>query len=350
VVEGYFDLLTLHQYGWRHSVATLGTALTPHHIRTLKRYTKNLITLFDADQAGVQATLRSLPLFLEEEVAGKTVILPNGEDPDGFLRKGNLEDFTKRVEQAVPLVDFFFERLMRTYDVKSVDGKVRIAKEGLALLGKIPDRIRRDFYTKALAERLDVKESFLYEMLPSSPRGPSKEGGDSKESSLERTFPKSEEMVVRLMVHHPEVIPTISKEGVLKEFESPILQEIAKVLEDLYQRKGRLDLPEALASFEETLKGRLCEFAFQESGLEGGDRGRILQDCIQKIRGKRLKKEKGELLRRIKEAENQQEERRLVPLLKEHQELEKREKNLQRETLGKSKREVHGEGRKDQRG
>ena len=335
VVEGYFDLLTLHQYGWRHSVATLGTALTPQHIRTLKRYTKNLITLFDADQAGVQATLRSLPLFLEEEVAGKTVILPNGEDPDGFLRKGNLEDFTKRVEQAVPLIDFFFQRLMRTYDVKSVDGKVRIAKEGLALLGKIPDRIRRDFYTKALAERLDVKESFLYEMLPSYPKGRPKEGEDSKESSLERTFPKSEEMVVRLMVHHPEVIPTISQEGVLKEFESPILQKIAKVLEDLYQRKGRLDLPEALASFEETLKGRLCEFAFQESGLEGGDRGRILQDCMQKIRGKRLKKEKGELLRRIKEAEKQQEERSLVPLLKEHQELAKREKNLQKDNIRK---------------
>lgn len=335
VVEGYFDLLTLHQYGWRHSVATLGTALTPQHIRTLKRYTKNLITLFDADQAGVQATLRSLPLFLEEEVAGKTVILPNGEDPDGFLRKGNLEDFTKRVEQAVPLVDFFFQRLMRTYDVKSVDGKVRIAKEGLALLGKIPDRIRRDFYTKALAERLDVKESFLYEMLPSSPKGRPKEGEDSKESSLDRTFPKSEEMVVRLMVHHPEVIPTISQEGVLKEFESPILQKIAKALEDLYQRKGRLDLPEALASFEETLKGRLCEFAFQESGLEGGDRGRILQDCMQKIRGKRLKKEKGELLRRIKEAEKQQEERSLVPLLREHQELAKREKNLQKDNTRK---------------
>jgi DNA primase len=335
VVEGYFDLLTLHQYGLKHSVATLGTALTAQHIRTLKRYTKNLTTLFDADQAGVQATLRSLPLFLEEEVAGKTVILPNGEDPDGFLRKGNLEDFTKRVEHAVPLIDFFFGRLMKTYDVKSVDGKVRVAKEGLALLGKIPDRIRRDFYTKALAERLDVKESFLYEMLPSSPKGRSREGEDSKESSPERTFPRSEEMVIRLMVYHPEVIPTISKEGVLKEFESPILQKIAKALEDLYQRKGRLDLPEALANLEEALKGRLCEFAFQESGLEGGDRGKILQDCIQKIREKRLKKEKGELLKRIKEAEKQQEERRLVPLLKEHQELAKREKGLQKDSFRK---------------
>jgi DNA primase len=224
---------------------------------------------------------------------------------------------------------------MKTTDVKSVDGKVRVAKEGVALLGKIPDKIRRDFYTKALAEKLDVEESFLYEMLRSSPKEPSKAGEDLRKSSLEKTFPKAEEMVVRLMIHHPEVIPTISKEGILKEFESPILQKIAEALEDLYQRKGRLDLPEALANVEEDLKGKLCEFAFQESGLEGGDRGKILQDCIQKIREKGLKKEKGELLKRIKEAEKQQEEKRLVPLLKERQELAKREKGLQKDSFRK---------------
>jgi hypothetical protein len=137
------------------------------------------------------------------------------------------------------------------------------------------------------------------------------------------------------MVHDPDVIPTISKEGVVKEFESPVLQKIAEVLEDLYQRKGRLDLPEALANFEEELKGRLCEFVFQESGLEGGDRGKILQDCIQKIREKRLKRERGELLKRIKEAEKHPEEKRLVPLLKERQELAKREKGLQKDSFRK---------------
>ena len=335
IVEGYFDLLTLHQYGLKHCVATLGTALTTQHIRTLKRYTKNLITLFDADQAGIQATLRSLPLFLEEEVVGKTIALPKGEDPDGFLRKGNLEDFGKRVEQALPLIDFFFERLMKTTDLKSVDGKVKVAKEGVALLAKIPDKIRRDFYVKALAERLDIQESFLYEMLRSSPKEPSKAGEDLRKSSMDKTFPKSEEMVVRLMVQHPEFISTLSKEEIFKEFENPILQKMAEALGDLYQRKGRLDLPEALANFEEDLKGRLCEFAFQESGLEGGDRGKILQDCIQKIREKRLKKEKGELLKKIKEAEKQPEGKRLDPLLKEHQELEKKERGLQKDSFRK---------------
>jgi DNA primase len=342
IVEGYFDLLTLHQYGLKQSVATLGTALTPQHIRTLKRYTRNMIALFDADEAGVKATLRALPLFLEEDVAGKTIVLPKGEDPDGFLRKGNLEEFGKRVAQAVPLVDFFFDRLMKTYDLKSVDGKVRVAREGVALLNKIPDKIRKDFYAKGLAERLDVKESVLYEMLqsrrvesPTSPGEPSRAGEDLRRSSPERNFPKSEEMVIRLMVHHPEIIPIVSREGILEEFESPTLQTIAEALGDLYQKKGRLDLPEALANFEENLRARLCEFVFQEGGLEGGEREKMLKDCIQKIREKRLKKERGELLKKIKEAEKQDEGKKLVPLLKEHEELAKRERGLPKDSFRK---------------
>jgi DNA primase len=335
IVEGYFDLLTLHQYGMKHSVATLGTALTTQHIRILKRYTKNLITLFDADQAGIQATLRSLPLFLEEGVIGRTIALPEGEDPDGFLRKGSGEDFGKRVEGSIPLVDFFFEWLMKTFDVKSIDGKVRVAKEGLALLGKISDKIRRDFYVKALAERLDVQESFLYEMLRSSSKEASQVGEDLKRSSKERGFPKSEEMVVRLMVHYPEFIPVLSKEEIFKEFESPILQKMAVALKDLYQRKGRLDLPEAIANVEEDLKGRLCEFVFQESGLEG-NREKILEDCIQKIREERIKKEKGELQKRIKEADKQQEDKGLNPLLEQKLELaRRREKGLQKDSCRK---------------
>jgi DNA primase len=220
---------------------------------------------------------------------------------------------------------------MKTHDVKSVDGKVKIAKEGVALLGKIPDKVRRDFYTKALAESLDVKESFLYEILRSSLKEPSKTRGDVGTSSTERSFPRSEEWVVHLMARYPEVIPAISKEDVLKEFESPILQKIAEALEDLYRRRGKFNLPQALAHMDEDLRGRLSEFAFQEDGLEGGDREKILQDCVQKIREKRIKREKGELLKRIKEAEKQQEGKRLVPLLKERQELAKREKGLQKD-------------------
>ena len=336
IAEGYFDLLTLHQHGLKHSVATLGTALTSPHVRILKRYTKNLITVFDADPAGVQATLRSLPLFLEEEVAGKMILLPKGEDPDSFLRKGNSIDFERRVAGAVPLMDFFFEWLMKAHDVKSIDGKVKAAEEGMGLIGKIPNRIRRDLYVKALGERLDIQESVLYERLKSSSKNRPRAEEDSKRRFVEERFPKSEEIVVRLMVHHPELIPTVSGEGVLREFENPILQKMAEKLEGLYQKKGRLDLTEALGCLEEGLKGRLCEFAFQESGLEGEHRERILRDCIQKIREERIKKEKGELQKRIREADIQQEDKGLNPLLKQKLELaRKKGRGLQKDGIRK---------------
>ncbi len=334
IVEGYFDLLTLHQYGLKHSVATLGTALTTHHVRTLKRYTKNFITLFDGDHAGIKASLRCLPLFLEEEIMGKIAILPSGEDPDGFLRKGNLKDLIERIEHATPLLDFFFEDLMNAPDRKSVEGKARMAKEGLAILDKISDKIRRGFYVKHFAERLGISESFFYERLQSSHKSPFNMKEELRSQRGERNFPKSEEMVIRLMIHHPEFIPILSREGILPEFENSCLKKIGEGLEELYQRRGRIDLPEVLTHLDEDLKGRLMEFAFQEGGLEGNDE-KILNDCIQKIREERIKREKKELLRKIKEAEEKREDEKLLPLLKERQELAKREKGLQGDLIQK---------------
>jgi len=335
IVEGYFDLLTLHQYRLKHSVATLGTALTAQQIRTLKRYTKNLITLFDPDPAGIQATLRTLPLFLEEEVTGKAVLLPKGEDPDTYLKKGNMGDFEKRVAGAVPLIDFFFDWLMKTHDVKGIDGKVNIAKEGVALIRRIPEKIRRDFYVRALAERLDLRESILYEMIQSSPGDRARPLESLQRKTVEKNVPKSEEMVIRLMLHHPESIPTILEEAILNEFENPLLKRMGQTLGNVYREKGRLDLTEALGTFEEDLRSKLYEYAFQEGCLEGSSQEKILEDCIQKIRRKKLKKDESELLRRIKEVEKDKGESELEALLLEHRELAKRGKDLLKEYLRK---------------
>jgi DNA primase len=324
IVEGYFDLLTLHQYGLRHSVATLGTALTSQHIRHLKRYTHQLITVFDADQAGVQATLRSLPLFLEEEVSGKTIILPGGEDPDTFLRKGELEAFDKMVAEARPLIDFYFDWLMKNHDVRGIEGKVRVAKEGTALIEKIPDGIRRNFYTKALAERLDLQESLLHEMVRTPPKGRPDPETVERPSPAVKAFPKSEEIMVRLMIHRPELIPSISEQGILGDFESPLLRGIAEDLEAFYQRKGRLEVAEALGSLGEDSRKWVSEFALQENGMEGADPEKVLKDCIQRIRQKKLKKDEGELLKRIKEAEKAKGQRELEALLLERQALARR--------------------------
>lgn len=337
IVEGYFDLLTLHQHGFKNSVATLGTALTPQHIRTLKRYTKNVITLFDGDEAGIHANLRSLPLFLEEEVWPKTVLLPEGRDPDLFLREGHADELRQRLADAVPLFDFFLDSHGKAGSVKSMEEKVKLAEEGLALIRRVPEGIRRNFYLKMLAERVDLQESLLHRMVQSSSKDQVHNPEDSKKPVEEKTFPRSEEMIVRLMVQHPQFIPTISKDGILQEFESPFLKKMAQQLQAFYETTGRLEVAEALEWIGDDVKGGVCAFVLQDDGLEGGALQKILEDCIQNIRWRKLRRDKGELLLKIKEAEKQ-EGKGLDDLLVERQQLARRESLLRKTGITMDKR------------
>lgn len=325
IVEGYFDLLTLHQFNIKNSVATLGTALTSQHIRILKRYTNNLYTIFDADEAGLKAVLRSLPLFLEEDVTAEIITLPKGEDPDTFLRKGSSEDFNKLIIQALPMMDFFFERLEKTFDLRTIEGKVKMAKEAIAMLNKIPDKIKKSLYIKALAEKIEIQESILHEIIQSPP----KKGDDVlKRRAIGRGFQKSEEMIIQLLIHHPQYISIVSKYAVLDEFQNVNLKLIGKEIENQYSKKGRLDLSILLISVNEDLRSILSELAFEDLQLEREQTEKLLKDCIRKIMEEKLKKDKIELLKKIKEAEKIGGGRVLEGLLKERQELALREKAL----------------------
>jgi DNA primase len=328
LVEGYFDLLALHQHGFRNSVATCGTALTASHLRILKRYTRNFVTVFDGDSAGLQASLRALPLVLDEEVWGRTFLLPAGEDPDSFLLKGEAGAFDKGVASAIPLMDFFFDRLGRSYNLRSVEGKVRAAREAMEMIRRVKEPIERDAYLRALAERLDVKESSLLEMArPAAAAAPGVRP-DLVRTSGDARGPASEEMVVRVMILRPEWIPFVSGQGVLDLFENPVLKHMGFGLEALYREKGKVDLSEAQESLGETFRPKLRELAFLEKGLEVGETEKILKDCIRKIRDKRKSEEKRSLLKKIREAEQGNGPDRLEDLLSRRQALEKQEKDL----------------------
>ncbi len=325
IVEGYFDLLTIQQHGFPQSIATLGTALTPHHIRTLKRYTNNFITIFDGDSAGIQAALRCLPLFLEEEVWGEAVLLPQGEDPDGFLRKGNQKAFERMIEKRVPLLDFFLEQRMTGRNRNSVEEKVKVAKEGLGLIRKIPEEIRRNFYLKVLAEKLDLQESLLHHMLGAVSNQTVRGTGDPKSGKEKESFSRSEELMISLMVHHPELIPEIT-EQMGEQFKNAGLKGMAACLTDLFKRSGRIDLAEAITELPEHLREGLCTIVFR--GSPEGDPRKMLEDCVRKIEEGRLKGETRELLRRIREAEARKGGKELEALLMERQKLAEREKSL----------------------
>jgi DNA primase len=122
VVEGYLDVIALAQHELPYAVATLGTALTVDHIRLLSRYTKNVIALFDGDDAGQKAAARSFEVFVEAGLLGRAAFLPKQDDPDTFVRQHGKTRLELILDEAVPLADFFFLWLERRYG-KSLEGK-----------------------------------------------------------------------------------------------------------------------------------------------------------------------------------------------------------------------------------
>ncbi|MGH7254618.1 MAG: DNA primase, partial [Nitrospirales bacterium] len=125
IVEGYFDAIALHQAGIANAVATLGTALTPDHIRAMRRFASQVVLLFDPDAAGVRAAIRTLDLFADSGMSVRVVSLPDGADPDTFVRTGGPDSFARLVEQATTLLDFAVEHSLQSAASGGIEDRIR---------------------------------------------------------------------------------------------------------------------------------------------------------------------------------------------------------------------------------
>lgn len=156
VVEGYMDVIALHQAGLPIAVATLGTATTPEHTEVLFRAAPDVVFCFDGDRAGRAAAWKALESALPRLRDGRQayfLFLPDGEDPDSLVRKEGREGFEKRIKEAMPLSDYFFNELSHDVDMASLDGRARLAERVRPLLAKLPDGAFRDLMGQELEKR-----------------------------------------------------------------------------------------------------------------------------------------------------------------------------------------------------
>ena len=130
--------IALKKHGFQEAVATLGTALTDSHVRKLKGYAKEAVVVFDSDEAGKSAALKSLYVFANEGLPARAVVLPSGHDPDSFVNENGLDRFQDLMDQALPMFDFFMDQKLTGAD--SDEGKVRALKEISPVLSFGEDR------------------------------------------------------------------------------------------------------------------------------------------------------------------------------------------------------------------
>ena len=160
VVEGYMDVIALHQAGLPIAVATLGTATTPEHTEMLFRAAPDVVFCFDGDRAGRAAAWKALDAALPRLRDGRQayfLFLPEGEDPDTLVRKEGKEGFEKRLKEATPLSDYFFGELAHDVDTASLDGRARLAERARPLIAKLPDGAFRDLMAQELEKRTGAR-------------------------------------------------------------------------------------------------------------------------------------------------------------------------------------------------
>ncbi len=174
LVEGYFDVLALAQSGIENVVASCGTALTSYQATLLARYAKKTIVLFDGDEAGMRATLRSLELLLAGGHEVFVVRLPEDEDPDSFINKEGAEKLLKLVDSAPVWFDWLYDEALGKTD-SSVAGAITVIDEMARPLGAVADEMSRNMYIRDLAKRLGTSEEELRDRLRKAYRRERKE-------------------------------------------------------------------------------------------------------------------------------------------------------------------------------
>ncbi|WP_456432228.1 DNA primase [Thermosulfuriphilus sp.] len=313
IVEGYFDLLSLSKAGVANVVATLGTALTRDHVRLLKGYAKDWYLVFDGDSAGLKAVLRAAPIFLNENLFPRVVVLPEGEDPDSFVLRQGQEGFLELASQAQEIFPFLVDMALKAHrDRGRAEARAAVVEELRPVLQALIDPIKQASYIEELAERLSLRPALIYRSLEN--------GGPLKSEPSQRPLegdPFSRSLMA-FLVHHPRYIHDFL-DLAPEEFLKGDYLELYKALKAL-SAQGSLSSEDVL--FEDENLSRLwADLILAEELDDQVDPRKMaqeLKDCLRRLRNKQRQRE---LLEEIRRAQKEGHQELAVQLLKQYQGL-----------------------------
>jgi DNA primase len=273
VVEGYFDLLALYTRGVKNVVATLGTALSERHIRLLKGFTEEIVLVFDADEAGVQAAVRSSHLFLDQGIEAKVLVLPDGHDPDSYLNLAGPEKFLAAADRAKGMLDFMINAIVHKHGL-TIQGKMKIITEFSEIVSQLDDSVARSLYIGRIAEHTEIEPAAVAERVKAAadrqrrysahqtgPHGDTvqrrgkRDGLQPSQMSADSAH-NIESQIVAMLVHHPKMVAEIKKRKVIERFENTLWRDIAAELVTAYDA-GTTTVADIVQAVEDAEQQRL---------------------------------------------------------------------------------------------
>ena len=243
ICEGYMDVISMHQAGFNNAVASLGTALTSQQASLLKRYTDEVLIIYDSDEAGVKAALRAIPMLKTAGLSTKVINLRPYKDPDEFIKNMGKEAFQERLDHGMNSFMFELKALEGQYDMEDPQGRTDFFKETAKRLLRFEDEIERSSYIKTIAGTYQVEPEELRKMVNRlAMKGVGMTETVKPKSGLNRNKEKqngyevSQKLMLTWLTSYPEIFGEVSRYIGPDDFTRPLYHQVAELLYEQYRQ------------------------------------------------------------------------------------------------------------------
>lgn len=324
LVEGYMDVISLYQNGIRNTVASLGTALTENQAMMIKRYTNNIVIAYDSDEAGKNAAMRAIEIFLPLNFKVKVLKLDEGKDPDEYIKKHGKNDFLKAVSKAVPAISFKLDILKSDFNIETDEGRIEFLNAASRELKKISP-VEAEFVIKTLSKETGISEGTLrLQVLNQTEKNKSNIGNEKIKNEEEvlatGKFSQYEGYFIKLMITKGDFIDKIKIYDFVFRNAAPIniyqiilrLWKESKEDIDIGKLKDSLE-PEDLSVFDNIMEN----ISISDKENE------IFNEVISRIERKKLKNRQQEIIKLLSVLDEEKDKEKIEGLMAELIELQK---------------------------
>lgn len=287
MVEGYMDVISLHAAGVTNAVASLGTALTQQQARLLKRYAPTVYVAYDGDAAGQNATLRGLDILIAEGLSVRVIVIPDGLDPDDYVRRYGKEAFEKLKDNALAFNAFKLMRMGDGYNLSTEDGRQEYAVAGCRFIAGLQP-VEQERYYAALARKTGMSVETLRaqgERAGSMPVGEERKttsSGRQRRQSSASPRQRAELLLLRAMLHTPDAVKAIEGCDLEDVFTQEGYRNFAQGLVEAYARQVKPDTALLLSALTSEQAQQVAEALDAETAVL--EPIQVARDCMKRIR------------------------------------------------------------------
>lgn len=243
IVEGYMDVISLHQAGFTNAVASLGTAFTTGQASLLNRYTDEVIIAYDSDTAGINATLRAIPILKNVGLDVRVLKISKYKDPDEFIKNLGEEAFDELLKTAMPSFMFEIEQIERQYNLEDPEHRTKFDKSVAKKLLEMDSEIERNNYLEAIVKKYNIKKSSMEALIAKIGKNSGiilqreeiVKNNKEKNKKSEDAILMAQKNVITFVVSHKHIYEEVRKYLTPEEFQDPLYNKVANIIYSLYE-------------------------------------------------------------------------------------------------------------------